>query len=357
MRVIASLAFALALGWPVLGLAQDAAGEPGPVAAPIETTAPPETTLPAQAAAPPATTEAADPYDENELLYDALSARITEKLLTRQDTLFQLLGGGGAALIAILGFLGLGRLQDLRRSIREEIRQELASSSTFQESVASQIQQRLLSELSAQADTLRGDMQLVRLQVLLERIKAGGELDDNDRALLREGLFGLIKRPEVVNGPVYRIALELGVRDFFQRGRSAEFDQLDDEIGDVIRGQKENLDPMVRMMQRWRYFEYAAHYLLAHEVQTQGRDWEKRVASLWQDVGYFTDGEKAAMYDNIDYCSRLERMSPNPGPVHYRMADAFKAVTQRYPNEMATLERAFVAITERSAAQAQAAAG
>jgi hypothetical protein len=312
-------------------------------------------------------------YRMDALMVDAIVARVQQNLQQRQDYYWGIAASGAAVFLGIITFVGFGQISDIRKNVREavliDLRNELAANSAFQESLGARIRNALLDETQAQTIALRNDMKLVRLGILSERIRANSEITDGDQATLRADLFDLAERQEVVATPAYRVALQYAVDLFYQRSGSAEIDRLDDQLGDVIRANREHLRPMVRMMQYYGlrvlgrmdavepsgesverflryanalkangYFEESAHYLVAWEMQAQSSGWERRIASIWSDVSHFTSQEKSSMYDNVAFCGDVQRLSNNPRPVHYALAAAMAAMTSKYQSEVADLK-------------------
>jgi hypothetical protein len=310
------------------------------------------------------------------LIAEALTARVADRVQQRQDYYWGIAVAVGAVFLGLFTFIGLGQVGDIRKNVRDavlqDLRNELAGNAFFQESVAARIRGGLANEIEAQNERLQRDIKSVRLQVLSERALSDERVDQNDRAALRDDLFSLASFPDIVSSPAYRRALKNATDFFFQRGFSKEIDSLDDLLGKVICADRENLQPMIRMMQHYgqrvigcsdeiepgqetidrflryanalkanRYFEESAHYVLAWELLKQKPGWEGRNKSVWQDVIYFHEREKSDLFDNIEFCSDIARQSPRPGPVHYKLSSAFGALREKYPEQIAALKTAF----------------
>jgi hypothetical protein len=345
--------------------APDAAPPPAPVS--VAASAP---------SAPPAASAEAAAAIREDFVVDAIVARASDKMQQRQDYYWGIAAAVGAVFIGLFTFIGLGQMADIRKTTREavlqDLRNDLAANTAFQESVAAKIRSSLLEEMREQTDRLGRDMKYVRLQVLSERVASNDQVDENDRAALRDDLLSLAGHADIVATPAYRVALRNATDFFFRRGASQEMDLLDDLLGDVICADRDNLRPMITMMQHYGlrvigskdevepgpdtiarfmkyanglkrngYFEESAHYVIALEMMMKQPGWEGRVDAVWRDVEHFSTHEKSELYNSIQYCSVVERLSDNPRPHHFRIVHAFTQLAERYAAHITPLQGAY----------------
>lgn len=322
----------------------------------------------------------------NDLLVDALVVRAQDRLQARQDYYWGIAAAAGAIVVALLTFFGFGQIADIRKNIRDgvlqDLRNEIENNESFRENVASRIQSGLMRELGGQEARLRQDMAFVRVQVLTERANRGEDLDSNDVDGIKEGLFSIVDRPDIVQTASFAALLQPALVVFFQRGLSREIDQIDDRLGDIITSSRANwrqqssllqhyglrvigrMDEVdvreptlgrflryVNSLKRWDYYELAVHYLMAMEFDLRRPGWEKRIADAWNDIQHMSESEQAELHGNILYCSDVNRLSPSPKQVHYRMARIFGDLTNQYAKNFEAPRRAFESQQTKSKAR------
>lgn len=244
----------------------------------------------------------------NQLLYNAIissAADLAEKGALEQINVYLTIGGAATAIvIAILGFLGYSQFRDIRTTLAQNIRNELAgelrNSADFRRTIRSEIEADLLSDIGKDIARLERLIDIGRLSSLSQKVLESDSFTNAERDSLLQSLVNLKEDANVVATPEYQEALVASITSFYAAGLWSHLERLDNELSAIITSSIRMAGPMmeayalqslgeiaiteeeakqinerllsyIRSVRDLKFSESAYPFLLAYELWKNGR--------------------------------------------------------------------------------------
>lgn len=298
---------------------------------------------------------------DNELIYRALSydvARQVEQVMRdRQDFYWAIAGGLGAVFLTLLTFFGFGQLRDLRVSLKEQVKAELANE------ITGQVEQRVLAKIQSEAQNLEQRIEFFSLEILLEKIRSGEGYSDPEADTMQARIIRLSQSETFAASPEFKQKIDQVLDAYFGAGLWDRLIALDDAIRPILQswppltatmlqgymralfGETEP-EEMVRSRflsyveasRRLKYPERSIPYLMIYHHWTKGKNWERSIANLFADCKDLRPDERAIVLDILQRTATAEKLARAPGAAEYRIAEKAQAFNSQFAAEITKLQ-------------------
>ena len=281
----------------------------------------------------------------------------TQALANRTDFYWGLAGTVGTAVIAILGFLGLGQLRDLRSNLRtaitNDLKNELLASEPFRLAISAPLLADTRRQIDASVGSLEREITFIRLQRLSEKVNNSERIAHSERDAMIEQLLEVKQHEKILKSSEFLAALEIVLDNFYAAGLWRQMDSLDAAFAENITNHhgicttfvgsyamrlfgepvssnraalKDGLLRYAEALMQMNYPERALPRLLGLEFFEKAPGWQDRARRLVGVAGDIADEDKIRFYDALARYSDATTYGKTPTSVHHEMARLYNEV-------------------------------
>lgn len=317
---------------------------------------------------PPAT-----PLTDPQVLYQALvaeaSVKAAESVKGDLDLYWILLSGFVTFVTLLIGFFGFTQFKDIKARLREEITRDLTAritSDDFSQSLQRSVERSLLGELKNDTARLERQIELSRLQRIVDK----GDLTSNKSPEARTELFDriwLLKDDQAVTkASEYVSALGMMLEVIYQTSDWDRADRLDEALRGLISkhsilfrraltiyafrslAEVQNDEHCLKALTHYadvcrtaNYLEDASSYALPFDYHMGGDVVTPRLLAAFDDLSHLQSFEIETFVTNIDTRSDARNLSgtPTPAPQHFRMAGKIARFKAAFQPQLARLKQ------------------
>lgn len=295
-------------------------------------------------------------------------ADIENSLFSRQQQYWAFAAAAVAAGFAILGFIGVRRIDDVKQSIEDKLIAELrkeTDSAEFLEIVTQRLTPKVAMSFQKVIDQLRLELQLAQLIRIAKEVHDAESFSPAQRDMMINSVISLKDAVEITNKPEYGEALELVIGSLFKSGSADKIDQLLDCVQAIAFTSRSVLFTLmqhyghgviggfdravttdkttarffevVKALKADNCYEIALPYLLVYENANDVDTSAGRIREYLHECKFLQPDEKASAASTLESMSDVSKLAMRPTASIVRIAEKTNAFLSRYHAELSAV--------------------
>jgi hypothetical protein len=323
----------------------------------------------AQTNVPPQKTPSPAPSPQLEVrlsgtdLYKALVQDVTQevdkRVSERDGSKWKLIGLIASGVLALVGFLGLRSMADLRKKVAVDVTEELRRHDTLKSLVEEAVRAHVTADIDSRLQTVSKELAFYRLSNIAASIGAGSGFTRTERDAAVASLRELASEDAIIGRKEFADVLEKIIDSFASADLDFELDAIADLLDSVIMdtpgivqtlamhygmrvlgdveveaGTVSRFKKYADACRRHNMYELALPYLMVLEHNGKATGWPDGIQSLIQDATHLKKEEQDAVVKIVDRNSDPTEVAKRSTGQVLRFCAKFKAFCDDYGEQL-----------------------